>query len=427
MKHITKKLSSSKIEIEVKLNNDELLSYWQEAEKDLANERRLKEAMAKNGKIEAGKENEPESSLEDRALTKAISNSYLEIIEEESLEPIGQPEIQVKNYIPKETLNYIIKVSILPEIALPDYFEIARNIFKTEENIEVADKEIEDTLEWIRKSRSKVKELEKKAEIGDVVEIEYDVFDGDNKVVFNQKDLFELGKGSFPKGFEENIVGLDKGSKKEFKLTIQNGWGKEDWQGKEMKFLVKINLVGKKEEPELNDEFAKSLGNFSGISDLKKNVKEGLIMEKRNALKEKLRLKFLDEIVSKLEEIDLPEVLLNAQVENSFKQLVETSKSMGLTFEDYLKMIKKTEEEIRSELKEQASKYILHSLILRKVAKDNNITADEDEVKDYAQRLLSQYSPEVAKQIDPKQINEIAKERVVLAKTFEFLEKISEK
>jgi len=427
MKYNINKLSGSIVEIKVELGEEEIKNFVKEAEKQQANEERFKKILeGKSSASQEGGNSEFAGSLDERTLALAVSNSYVEIVEEEGLELVGAPEIKVEEYIPQKSLKYSLKVAVLPEISLGDYKALAKEIFSKElEEVKVGDKEIEDALSWLKHSRSKVEELDKPAQIGDFVEIEYDIFEPDGKKVFGKKDFFELGKGNYLAGFEENIVGLDKGAKKEFNLTIPADWGMKEWQGKEMKFLVKVNVVGKKIEPELNDDFAKSLGNFETIEDVKKSIKEGLEMEKKQAQIEKRRLAFLEKVSEGLKDLELPSVLLEAQIENDLAQIKSVAEQMGVSFEEYLKMMQKDEESLRKDLEGQAKRFILHSLILRKIAQENKVEAKEEEIQNYAQRLLLQYPPEAIKEAGWQKIYELAKERIAFAKTFELLENLS--
>ena len=425
MNYKTNKLPKSLIEIEVNLGEEEMEKFWLEAKKALANEQRLEKAIGERGK------NLPEEgsgkSVDEKSLTIAVSESYLQVVKEIKEDLIGQPEVRVMKFIPKKELTYSVKVAVVPEIKLSDYASIAKEVFSREEKADVSEEEVDSALDWIRKSRIKVKELDKKAEIGDFVGIEYDVFDENGKKAFNGKDFFELGKGKYLLDFEKKIVGLGKGEEKKFELVIPKGFWENDWQGKKMKFSVRLNSVGEKVEPKLDDELAKSLGNFASLEDLKRNVREGLQAEKERNLAEKRRLDFLDRVAEGLGEIEIPDALVNSQVEGNVNQIKKMAEDMKLTFEDYLNLAKKDEKTLREELARQAERFIIHSLIMRKIAQENNIQAKEEEISEYSQKLISQYPSETVKKISPKDLYEISKERLVFAKSFSFLEELAKK
>ena len=132
---------------------------------------------------------------------------------------------------------------------------------------------------------------------------------------------------------------------------------------------MKALAVNERELPELNDDFARSIGDFpKGVEDLKNKIKENIFIEKENREKERLRIKVMEEI-SKDSLIEVPDVLIDREINNMLNEFKERFLQKGNSFEDYLKSINKTEEEIKKEWESWAEKRIIISLILQEIAK----------------------------------------------------------
>ncbi|MEA1929587.1 MAG: trigger factor [Patescibacteria group bacterium] len=239
----------------------------------------------------------------------ALQKAYPSIVEEQKLDAIGRPMISITKIAKDNPLGFKIKTAINPEIKLGDCGVIAKKIMgEAAEKIEVTDKEADDLIAEVRKSRAK--KDEKTGELGP--------------------------------------------------------------------------------EPELNDEFAKSLGKFEGLADLKTKLKENIKRDKEMKARDKRRLKIIEGII-KESDIPLPPVLVEAEVDKMLAEMRYEAERMNLKWDEYLGHLKKTEAELRAGWQEDAKKRVKTGLILGRIAQQEKITAPEEEIKKELDHLKQHY------------------------------------
>jgi len=263
------------------------------------------------------------------------------------------------------------------EIKLPDYKNIASKIKKKEVTVE--EEEIEKSLKWLQQSRAKFSLKNAPAEKGDFIEIEYQI----NKQGSVLKDGFILGQGHFVPGFEENLIGLKSGEEKKDFILNQSG--------EESKIDFKLNSVQKVEFPEINDQFARSLGDFENLDNLKNSIKNGIALEKERAEEQRRKQEILEEI-SKGTEVEIPVIL----IENEKNKMLEDLKKLVLerlkfSWEEYLKKIKKTEKEILNSFEKEAQSKIKNFLILEEIGKREKIEVPEQEITEEVNKVLRHF------------------------------------
>jgi len=424
MEHKIKYLPKSQIELEVVLSPSEMEVFWKSAKDKVLSEAHLNGFRKGNIPEELIKNTDLEEKIFDEAANLAFRKSLKEIVEQLDLELIGQPEINIRKIAPDNEFVYVLKSAILPKPELSDYKEISKAVFKEKKEVNVTDKEVDDAIDWLRKSRAKTVEVERPAQKSDVVEIEIQSFiDGKETDDFPKKDRFILGEGRYPEGFEENLEGLEKGKEKEFSLKISKDYWKEDLRDKTMNFKVKLNNVYERQLPEMNDEWAKSLGNFSTFEELKSSIKEGISMEKEFKERDRLRIMLLDKLIEKTE-IDLPEILVEGETENQLQMLKNFVAEQGMDFQDYLGRIKKDEESLKKELRKEAEKTLKGFIILRTIAKLENCEPEPEEIEEAMNEYLNQQAMQGVdvNQIDKGALLEYTKERLTNEKVFQLLE-----
>jgi len=170
------------------------------------------------------------------------------------------------------------------------------------------------------------------------------------------------------------------------------------------------------ELPEFNDEFVKAIGPFKDTADFKEKLKANLKLEKENHNKEKTRLKIIEEIING-SEIDLPEILINVELDKILYRMETDISQMGLKFEDYLKHLNKTVEDLKKEFRGDAEKKAKLALVLHEISKLEKITADEKQVADEVAQILAHY-----KEADPERARMHAENVLTNEKIFQFLE-----
>lgn len=416
MKTTIRKLPESKIELKIEVPKEEFNGFIEKAILDLSKDFQIE--GFRRGKVpkEIIKKEIGQERILAEASQLAIKKNYPQAVLENKIEPISPPEIQILKLAQGNDFEFQARTSILPDIHLSDYKEI---ISKIERNkVVVEEKEIEEAIIWIQKSRAKFSQISRPAQKGDFIEIEF-TESIENKT---HKDSFVLGEGKFIPGFEENLKGMNSGEKKEFSLKLPQNYIRNDLIGKEVNFKVKMNSVQKMELPELNDEWVKSIGQFENLEAFRKNIKEGLLSEKERTEIKKVRQEIIEKIAenSKFEiPNDLVEKEKNRIMENFKKRI---SQDLRISFEDYLTKIKKSEKELIDSFLNEAQKSVKTFLILKEVSNKENIEVSSKEIEEEINKVLKQYPPEAQKGIDLKLLNDYTKEELKNEKTFKLLE-----
>jgi len=367
------KLPKSEVEIEGEIEADIFEAYFNKALK------RIGENLEIDG-FRKGKVPEnvllskvPEAQILGEMAEMALSEHYPKILEENKIDAISRPEISITKLARKNPLGFKIKTAVMPEMKMPDYKEIAKKTISEltaeEKNTEVSEKEVEDTIMDIRKSRAP------KIQMSDIEKSEH--------------------------VHDENC-----------KHETQTSDVKEEVQVSD----IKHPMSDTSELPELNDEFVQALGPFKDVADFKDKLKENIKLEKGNQVKEKTRLKIVEKIIDDLK-VEMPEILIEVELDKILYRMESDITQMGLKFEDYLKHLSKTVEDLRKEFRNDAEKKAKLGLILNKIAEDEKITADPEQIANEVAKILEHY-----KEADPERAKMHAENVLTNEAVFRFLE-----
>lgn len=178
-----------------------------------------------------------------------------------------------------------------------------------------------------------------------------------------------------------------------------------------------------KEEMKIDDEFARSLGNFQNLEELKQSIREGIEIEKKQKLEEKWRIGLLEKIIEKIN-WDLPEILIHTEIHKMIDELKIKVEEIGLSFNEYLNQIKKTEKDLENDFKEQAERRVKIALLLREIAIRENINVSEKEIEERINQMLKTIDESFKDKIDLEELKSFAKTLIENEKVISFLENL---
>ena len=424
-----KKLPKSEVEIKTSIPWEEWKGFLDSAVADISKDIKIKGFRPGKAPKEIVEQEAGKDTILNEAVKKAIQKKYPKILADEKIEAIGVPGVEVLKVAEGNDLEYKIKTAVMPKIKLSPWQKSVKKINQEHQNIEVEvmEKEVEKELKKLAHSRVKSVTVNREARQKDSVEINFQVF-RDGVPIENgtgKKHNLVLGSGAFIPGFEDNIIGMKRGDKKEFELKFPEEYKSGGLAGQKATFKVEMNLVQERIVPLVNDEFASSLGKFKNLEELKKSLKEGMKKEKERQIKEKRRAEFTEKLIEKTE-VELPEILIQEEVKKMTLEFESQVRSMGMEPADYLKQIKKTEQDLKRDWEPQAVKRIKAALALRKVAKDRDIKVSSEEIEGEMNKTLSRYEnkKDLEKNIDLKKLYSYAEGVLINERVFQFLEKM---
>jgi len=258
--------------------------------------------------------------------------------------------------------------------------------------IKIEEKEIQKTIDNLLSMRAKEAAVTREAKKGDRCELDFETFIDNVAIEGGQakKYSLELGKSQMIPGFEENLVGKKAGEDFEFDLRFPKDYHNKGVADKIAHFKIKMHTVFERTLPEVNDEFAKGLG-FKSLEMFKKHLKTNIRQEKEQNEQAKKDKEIIDLIMSKSKFGDIPEALLNSEIDKMIMELKDNVSKQGLVFEDYLKHLKKSEAELKIDFAGDALKRIEAALIIRKIAENEKIEATAEEIDQEVERSIAMY------------------------------------
>ena len=326
------------------------------------------------------------------AFNDSANEALEEAVKENNLEIVSRPEVEIKQMEKGKDLIFTATMQTKPEAELGKYkgVEIKKIEYK------VTDEDIEHELSHMQEHNSRLISIDDRpVEKGDITTIDFEGF-VDGKAFEGGKaegHELEIGSNTFIPGFEDQIIGMKIDEEKDIQVKFPEEYFSKELAGKDATFKVKLHEIKKKELPKLDDEFAKDVSEFDTLDELKADIKSKL--EKQNADREKYETE--EAVVKALCEntkVDIPSGMIETEVDNMLKDFEQRLSYQGLKLDQYLKMLGKTEEEMRKEYEPQAIEGIKSRLAIEAVIKAEKIEATDKEIEDKMKEMAKNYGKE---------------------------------
>ena len=379
MKYELKTLKDKKIEIEISLDAKEWEAALEEAYKKTKgrfNIHGFRKGAAPRKVIE--KTYGPTIFFED-AIDGCFYKYYFEVLQKEkSVEPIDAPALSIKN-IDENGLVIVATVQNKPEVKLGDY----KGLTVKKDTVKITDKDVDAELDKMVASRARFIEVSDRAvENGDMATIDFcGTIDGVKFDGGEAKDYdLEIGSHSFIDTFEDQLIGLNVGDKKDVKVTFPANYHVESLKDKPAVFAVEIKGIKTKQLPELNDEFASEVSEFENLADLKKDIKEKLTHSAEHEAEHKQEADLIDAVVANAT-VEVPEIMVEHQVEDFIRDFEYRLSYQGLKLEDYLNYLGQSLEDLKASRKEDAEKTVKTRLVIEAIIKAENITVTDADIE----------------------------------------------
>lgn len=417
-----KKLPGSKIELRVTLSLEEFKPYIKNETEHALREVHIQGFRKGNAPRDLALSHINHDEVFRVAAEHAVRESFVKIVQEQGWHVLEEPKIEVDPEV-KDSLSYGAEFAVMPEAELPNYKKLAKKVFGSRKEIKVEEKDVQDALDFLAKSRGERVKVGREAKSGDIVELRYSVFSPDRSTVYfeNKAEKIVLGREDLLPGFDEKVIGKKVGEEVVFNTTTPKDYEDGRVQDRAVEITAKIEAVLEKKVPEINDEFAKTIGSFENLEAMKKSVADGLREEKASHEDERLRAELMEQLVRETK-VDLPEVL----VSDMFESLVEDTKryvaSHGRNWDEYLKAQNKTEEQIAEDLKKQAKDRVISNLVIYQIAKTEDQKPTDEEVELEAQKISGQFA---GQKVDPQRLLNYTYSVLQSKKVFDYLESLA--
>jgi trigger factor len=357
----------------------------------------------------------------DDALNILLPEFYGKAIDELAIEPVDRPEIDIEQMEKGKEVIFTADVFVKPEVKLGQYkgLEVEKTI------VEVTDEAVDAELEKNREMNARLINVEDRAiETGDTAYIDYMGFDGELQFEGGTAENFPLviGSNQFIPGFEDQLIGKNAEEEFEVNVSFPEDYHATDLAGKPVVFKVKVNSVKRKELPELDDEFAKDTSEFETLAELKEDTKKKLVEENEKSAEAEVKNLVIEKVVEGIE-VDLPEAMIESEIDNMVKDFDFQLRYQGLDIEKYFEYTNSKEEDLREQMKEEAEKRVKVQVAIEAIAKEESVTVTDEDLEEEIEKIskLQNTTVEEVKKLLKEENYEYIKENLVTQKTMDFL------
>lgn len=323
-------------------------------------------------------------------LDDALNQMYSDAINQEKLRPASQPEVDLKKFVPYDTLEITVRISVIGPIRLGDY----KKIKKSHPEVKVAAADVDEVIKSLSTRIAERKDVDRAAKEGDQVWLDFKGVDSKGEAIAGAEGSeypLVIGSNTFIPGFEPELIGQKAGDEKTFTVAFPKDYGAKHLQGKKVTFTTKVSKVQEIVEPKLDDAFAKQVGPFDSLENLKSDIKQQLTFERSQEARRTLENEIVQELVDK-SKVEIPEAMIEAQTQRSLEEEKRRLAVRGQTWEEHLKEEGMDEAtHLKGRIRPEAEERIKTGLVLSEVAEKEDITVNEQEVNTRIQQLQIQY------------------------------------
>jgi len=323
------------------------------------------------------------SVILDEAINEALPQLYVRALQDNDVQPLAQPDIDITKFEDNETLEFTAEVDVRPKIELPDY----NGIEVTVDDVAVTDQDVEEQVQSLRERFATLNDVDRAAADGDFVVVDLTA-STDGEVVEGAEvaDMsYQIGRGGMLDGLDEALVAMRAGDEKTFKSQLVGG----DQLGQDVDVEVKVSAVKEQELPELDDDFAQTASEFDTIPELNEDVRSRLTRGKRleqaAAARDSVLEKLLDEV-----DVPLPDAIVDEELKARRKTIEQQLTNADMTMEQYLDSENQTADEFEADLEKRVRDAVAAQFVLDEVARREELGVDQSELSAHIFRRAQQ-------------------------------------
>lgn len=420
MEHTFKKLKNSEIELTITVTPAEYDKHMKKAAERISLRSAIKGFRKGHAPFEIVKREIGEMHVMNEALEPILQESFYTAVMEEKLDTIGMPKVSVEKIAPGNDLVYKAVVALLPVVTLPKLEKI-EVVHKAKP---VTETDIDDVITNLTKMQATEVVKEGKATKEDKVVIDMDLLLDGVPIEGGQAKDYQvyLSENQHIPGFNDALLGVTKGEEKEFDIPFPKDYYNKMLAGNTGHFKTKVKEVYTRVFPEVNDEFAKKVGQESVIK-LRELLQSNMEHEALHKADEVAEIEMFDALIDKSKFEEIPEVLVDAERKKMFYELKRDLEKNGVTIDQYLLDLKKSEEDIQKDFTEQATKRAKAALVSRQIAKDENLLVSETELNEEIEKMKKEYKdhPEYLENLTKVEVRDSVRTYLVNRKVINFL------
>jgi len=315
----------------------------------------------------------------DEAVNEALPQFYLRALQENEVEPLSQPDVDVTGFADGQQLAFSAELDVRPEIVLPEY----TGIEVTVADAEVTDEDVNEQVEGLRERFATLSTVERPAQEGDFVTIDL-VGAKDGEVIEEAQATgisYKVGSGTMLDGLDEALIGLEAGGSATFDSTLAGG----DYAGQPVDVSVTVQAVKEQELPAVDDDFAETASEFDTVDELRADLRTRLERGKRLEQAAAARDAVLEALLERVD-IPLPDAAVAEEVTGRLDSISEQLAYAGMTQEQYLESEGQTQEEFTADMESRVRSALAAQFLLEEIAKKEELSVDEAELTEHLVR-----------------------------------------
>jgi trigger factor len=384
------KLSDSRVKLTITAETSDMVDVKTDVVKKLGRELKIQGFRAGKAPENIVEKSLDQNRLQSEFIDAVINKLYGEALKKENIRPVDRPEVNVTKFVPFSNLEFVIEVDHIGDIVLPDY----KTLLVDKPTKTVSAKNIDEVIDQLAVRDASKKKVPRAAKDTDEVTIDFSGVDaktGEPIKGADGKDFpLVLGSNTFIPGFEPELIGLKEAAKKSFDIVFPGNYQVAALQNRKVTFSILVKDVKEMSKPKIDDAFAKKIGPFKTLLELKADIKKQLQVERDR----ETRAKYENDLVLAIAEktkVSIPKVLIEEQIDLMERDEKQNLIYRGTTWEEHLKAEGLSNEQHRDRNRDQAENLVKMGLVLSEIAEKENISVTPEELDIRIQMLKGQY------------------------------------